>query len=128
NRGEPRNPVVEGVAMRPSLRAVMSLAGWLVVVLCLTGGQSASAGDVVVSLASLQGAYAKDPVKADKAYKGTILEVNGAGYLPMLTILRDAKGRKYVPLIGSTSSNPNHAIEIARCYLFRPEKPSIEEA
>src|SRR5947207_10473553 len=42
---------------------------------------------------------------------------------PYTTLFRS----KYVPLIGSTSGKPNDSIEIARCYLSRPDKPIVEK-
>jgi hypothetical protein len=124
--------------MRTSLRVVLSLAGWLLVVLCLTGCQRSQEPtdptppftkvDDIVSMSSLWGAYETKPVKeADKEYKGKILQVLDVGDLPWSkTVLQDGKGRKYFSIV-RRPGKPNEERELVRCYLYRPENPIVEE-
>jgi hypothetical protein len=122
--------------MRTS-RVVMSLAGWLLVILCVVAAQPPQKPAQppppppvrdVVDLSELCRAYETDPVKADKAYKWRILEVHDVGFLPWTKgLFQDSKGRKYVSIAGSQTWKPNEYREIARCYLRLPDRPIVEE-
>src|SRR2546423_954433 len=104
--------------MRTSSRVVTSLAGWLLVALCVVAGERPQGPAKplqppppvrdVLDLAELCRAYEIDPVKADKAYKWRILEVRDAGSFPWSKgLLQDGKGRKYVSIVSSQLGKPN---------------------
>ncbi len=129
--------------MRTSLRIVVSLAGWLLVVLCLTGCQRPQEPtepyppfaaplyadvDDALYVSALWGAYETNPAQAEKQYNGKILKVLEMGFLPWSkAVLQDGNGRKYFSIISQPPGKPNEERELVRCYLYRPENPIVED-
>src|SRR5437867_832447 len=124
--------------MRTSSRAIVSLAGCLLFLLCLAGCQRPQEPvepippfakvDDFISMSSLWGDYETMPVReADKKYKGKILQVSDVGDLPWSKAIRqNGKGRKYFSVV-RRPGKPNEERELVRCYLYRPENPIVEE-
>src|SRR5262245_9040860 len=108
--------------MRTS-RVVMSLAGWLLIVLCLTGcHRPQEPTDPIPPFTKVDefvggwrfcNDYDTDPSQADKKYKGKILGVSGVGDLPWSKAVRqDKKGRKYFSIIRSLSGKTKEEQEL----------------